>query len=119
MEVFMGSREEILTEDRQGEERRCVSLITGPSLSLLEQSSGPVTWKAYGSRRHGHKMLGSPSAWAQALGVAEADVTDAIKKLFDENKNLVLSDFMDRFDGAGERYTYIAWNGMGDIVLRN
>lgn len=115
-------QEYLLAKVSDGEEARSVSLLKGESLAVIERSSGPVTLAAYGAPSHGHKILCDASALATILGVESEDaIPAALSLLFadvDGNKPLFLSDLMDMFDRAGQRYVYTAWTSQGDAVLR-
>ncbi len=109
----------LLSETADGGERRQVTLVEGESLSLVERSSGPVTEVAYGTRSHGHKLMGSAEAFAHVLGVGKGGIADAVASLFPKSGGEVqLSDVMDMFDAKGERYVYVAWSDEGDVAYR-
>ena len=102
----------------EGEER-VVTLVLGPSYTLLERSQGPVTELAYGAAAHTHKMTFQPAAAARALEVAPQEVPQALERLFAPQPGVAqLSDIMDAFDRAGERYAYASWTGARDIAFR-
>ncbi len=119
MQQSMESREFVLVEEEAAGERRVVTLVEGESLALIERSSGPLTQVAYGAYRHGHKMLCDYEKCARVLGVQVVELRAKLTELFAQGDAAWhLSDVMDRFDVAGENYTYIAWTGEGDVAMR-
>jgi hypothetical protein len=109
--------------DENGEVRK-VSLLEAESLAVIERSAGPVTEVAYGSPSHGHKMLASRSAYAHVLGVSLEQVVWALGDFFVVHgegggaEYAQLGSLMDRFDAAGEKYAYIAWDGDSNVAYR-
>ncbi len=119
MAEAMELRELVLMDEVEEGERRSVSVVSGDSLALVECSSGPVTAAAYGTDRFLHKMMCDRDAFARVLGVHVADVCAALSGLFARSgRETYLSDIMDRFDRAGETYTYVAWDTVGDVAFR-
>ena len=113
------AKERLLAEVEQEGEVRRVSVIEGEAMTILESSRGPVTELAYGSPSHGHKILCSAAACGLALGVGEAQVVDALARLFAQSDEVpLLSDVMDLFDKAQVHYSYVAWSDEGDAVYR-
>ena len=110
--------EQELLSVSDGEEQRTVSAIWGTSLAVMEQSRGPVTEVAYGTVVHGHKILCAREACGRALGVDVDLLEQALVDFFAQDEDPLLSDLMDRFDQAGERYTYTAWSADGDAAFR-
>lgn len=111
--------ERLLAEVEEEGEARRVSLIEGESLAVLECSHGPVTQAAYGVGGHGHKVMCSPMACGRVFGVAESQACDALARFFGQPDEVpLLSDLMDLFDKAQERYSYVAWTGKGDTAYR-
>ena len=110
------------TNDRG--EMRSVSLLEAEDLAVIERSSGPATEVAYGSAAHGHKMMAGYDAYARVLGVASDEVTAAVERFFaaldgeGEAETPMLSDLMDCFDRAGERYAYVAWDEGANVAMR-
>ena len=101
-------------------EHREVIAIEGASLAVMETSSGPVTELAYGTERHGHKVLCDRASCARALGVPEESLVDALTSFYAKGDDHThLSDLMDQLDRAGERYTYVAWGGDGTMAVRH
>ena len=112
-------REVLLAEVDDGEECRRVTLIEGGSLGLMEQTSGPQTEAAYGSRGHAHKMLFGAEECLHALGATGGSPAEALVSLFSASDEVpLLSDVMDRFDQADVPYAYQSWVDGGDIALR-
>lgn len=109
--------------DENGEVRK-VSLLEAESLAVIERSAGPVTEVAYGSPSHGHKMLASRSAYARVLGASPEQVVMALGEFFavhgegGSGEFAQLGSLMDRFDAAGEKYAYIAWDGDSNVAYR-
>lgn len=119
MAETMEQRELVLMDETEEGERRRVSVVEGESLALVECSSGPVTAAAFGTSRFLHKMMCDREAFARVLGVRAADVCAALSGLFaGRGREVFLSDVMDRFDCAGEAYTYVAWDTVGDVAFR-
>ena len=110
--------EQELLSVSDGEEQRTVSAIWGTSLAVMEQSRGPVTEVAYGTPVHGHKILCAREACARVLGVDVDLLEQTVADFFACEETPLLSDLMDRFDRAGERYTYTAWSAGGDGAFR-
>ncbi len=109
--------------DENGEVRK-VSLLEAESLAVIERSAGPVTEVAYGSPSHGHKMLASRSAYARVLGASPEQVVMALGEFFavpgegGSGEFAQLGSLMDRFDAAGEKYAYIAWDDDSNVAYR-
>ena len=117
-----GAHEMNLAELDELGERRTVWLVEGGSLSVVEQSCGPVTEAAYGAVLHGHKIMASADAYQRVLGGAEDDAQTLLERLFVRDADgcvALLSELMDAFDQAGEAYTYLAWSDEGDIAYRS
>ena len=118
----MAEKKEILEQEllsvSDGEEQRAVSAIWGASLAVMEVSRGPETEVAYGTPLHGHKILCAYEACARVLGVDVGALEQALADYFVQEDEPLLSELMDLFDRAGERYTYTAWSGGGDAVFR-
>lgn len=127
------ARELVLAQVAEGDEGRCVTAVCGVSLAVSETSRGPVTEVAYGSPMHGHKVFVDAGALMGALARAVAadscDVDEgepedralrALQVFFApcEGEVALLSDLMDCLDAAGVAYTYAAWSGGGDMVMR-
>ena len=111
--------EQLLLSISDGEERRQVTAMDGLSLIVMEATSGPVTEAAYGTPRRGHKIMCERAACARVLEAKDAKVMDALQGFFSvPGEPPMLSDLMDRFDVAGERYTYVAWGGNGNAAYR-
>jgi hypothetical protein len=120
MAAEVRATERILAEvEEQGEVRR-VSLIEGESLMVMESSRGPVTQLAYGAARHGHKLMCGAEVCGRVFGVAQAQASDALARFFGQADDVpTLSDLMDLFDKAQERYGYAAWTSEGDALYRS
>ena len=59
-------------------------------------------------------------ALSQCLGAEDDGLAGALQAFFApaEGDAPLLSDLMDQLDVAEVRYTYLAWTGEGDAVLR-
>lgn len=115
----MQAAERVLVRRDDGCERREVRLIEGVTLDVVEETSGPVTEMAYGSWRHGHKVLVAGEACRAALNKPEGQAGEAVAWFFERNEgDVLLSEFMDVLDEAGQGYVYATWDGDGDLRLR-
>ena len=113
------ANERMLTDVVEAGEHRRLRLVEGESLSLIEESSGPVTRLTYDTDMFGHKMLFDLPDGAKALGVDEQGVVSALAGRFSGGAEApTLSDIMDLFDRAEAPYSYMSWSGSGDAVFR-
>ena len=111
--------EQLLLDVSDGDERRTVTAIEGPSLTVMEVTSGPLTVVTYGTPRRGHKIMCAYEACTRVLGAESGGALAALKDFFcASGDEPMLSDLMDRFDVAGEHYTYVAWGADGNGVYR-